>query len=276
LIKKIIAAAKMEDCNPNWTPTKLTPLGADADGENYDHSEWKYSSIVGMLLYLSTNTRPDLTFAVSQVSRYNQKPKVSHATAVKTIIRYLKRTADMGTIVKLSGKLDLVCYVDSDYSGLFGHEDPRNADSARSRCGYIISLGGMIVYWKSTLLQAICLSTLEAEYQSLSLAMRQVIAYKLLIEEIIKVFRVDGLSTEICTQVFEDNQGALYLATNQRLTNRTKYFHVKWHHFWSHVGPEPPKIQIGKIDTTRQKADFLTKALPREVFERNRNQVQNW
>jgi len=134
----------------------------------------------------------------------------------------------------------------------------------------------MIVYWKSTLLQAICLSTLEAEYQSLSLAMRQVIAYKLLIEEIVSAFNVTGLSTEIRAQVFEDNQGALYLATNQRLTNRTKYFHVKWHHFWSQVGPDAPKIQILKIDTAHQQADYLTKALSREVFERNRDQVQHW
>ena len=40
--EKIIAAAKMEDCNPNWTPTKSTPLGADTDGKDYEHSEWKY------------------------------------------------------------------------------------------------------------------------------------------------------------------------------------------------------------------------------------------
>ena len=182
----------------------------------------------------------------------------------------------MGTIVKLTGLLDLICYVDSDFAGLFGHEDPRNKNSARSLCGYVISLGGMILYWKSTLLTAITLSTLEAEYQSLSLSMRQVIAYKLLIEELVEAFGMGELRSKIVAKVFEDNQGALYLATNQRLTNRTKYFHVKWHHFWSQVGEEPPKIQVGRVDTDNQKADYLTKALPREVFERNRKQVQHW
>jgi hypothetical protein len=66
------------------------------------------------------------------------------------------------------------------------------------------------------------------------------------------------------------------LATTQRPTNRTKYFHVKWHHFWSYVGTEPEDINILKVDTTRQGADYLTESLPREVFENNRPLIQGW
>ena len=67
-----------------------------------------YSSIVGMLLYLSTNARPDITFAVSQVARFNHSPKKSHASAIKTIVCYLHRTADKGTIVTPTGDLSLL------------------------------------------------------------------------------------------------------------------------------------------------------------------------
>jgi hypothetical protein len=81
----------------------------------------------------------------------------------------------------------------------------------------------------------------------------------------------------------EDNQGALYLATNQRLTNRTKYFHAKWHHFWAWVTSDPAeasgpdgKILIEQFDTTLQGADYLTKSLPREVFQNNRRIIQGW
>jgi hypothetical protein len=67
LIKKVIAAAGLEHCNPNHTPAAASALGIDPDGEPYQES-WNYSSIVGMLLYLATNTCPDISFAVSQVA----------------------------------------------------------------------------------------------------------------------------------------------------------------------------------------------------------------
>jgi hypothetical protein len=85
LIQKIIKASKMEDCNPNWTPASTQALGIDPDGEPIDE-EWNYRSIVGMMLYLSTNTCPDIAFAVSQVARFSHNPKKSHATGVKMIV----------------------------------------------------------------------------------------------------------------------------------------------------------------------------------------------
>ena len=83
-----------------------------------------------MLLYLSTNTRPDITYAVSQVARFNHNPKKSHASAIKTIIRYLKRTEDKDTIVTPTGILALDCYVDADSAGLHGRDPDYSASSA--------------------------------------------------------------------------------------------------------------------------------------------------
>ena len=68
LIEKIIETTKMTDCKPNWTPTTQVALGSDPEGELYNQKDWNYASMVGMLLYVSNNTRPDITFAVSQVA----------------------------------------------------------------------------------------------------------------------------------------------------------------------------------------------------------------
>ena len=68
LIEKIIATAKMQGCKPNKTPTLLTALGSDAEGEPWDQNHWDHANIVGMLLCVSNNTRSDITFAVSQVA----------------------------------------------------------------------------------------------------------------------------------------------------------------------------------------------------------------
>jgi len=78
LIEKVLTAAKMTNCKESQSPANVTALPTDPDGEPMNE-EWNYRSIIGMLIYLSTNTRPDITFAVSQVARYGNNPKASHA-----------------------------------------------------------------------------------------------------------------------------------------------------------------------------------------------------
>ena len=74
--------------------------------------------------------------------------------------------------------------------------------------------------------------------------------------------------------IYEDNNGAYTVAKNCRVTSRTKYFNVKWHHFWQYVHDKTFDIQ--KIDTKEQLADYLTKGLTRELHEKNRKSVQGW
>ena len=136
---------------------------------------WNYRSIVGMLLYLSTNSRPDIAFSVSQVARFSHNPKQSHASAVKTIIRYLSGTKTKGIIYKRPEHLTLDCYVDADFAGLYGREPPENPVSVKSRTGYTVSVGGCFLLCKSQLQSTIALSTSEAEYGALSQAMRIVV-----------------------------------------------------------------------------------------------------
>ena len=145
LIKKILKAADMVLCNPQWTPAAKDTLGIDPDGKPMSET-WNYRSIVGMLLYLSTNTRPDISFSVSQVAHFSHSPKQSHAIAVKRILRYLKRTETQGTNVNFKDEeLKLDCFVNADFAGLFG-SDPRNEPSSvKSRTGYIIKLAGSLV-----------------------------------------------------------------------------------------------------------------------------------
>ncbi|KAI2512657.1 hypothetical protein MHU86_1653 [Fragilaria crotonensis] len=274
LIQKIKEATGMSNSNYNWTPAAQAALGIDPDGPPMTET-WSYRSIVGMLLYLSTNTRPDIAFAVSQVARFCHSPKRSHASAVKTLVRYLHRTSDMGMIVKPTGTLNLDCYVDADFAGLHGRDPDRSPTSAKSRTGYIITLGGCPILWKSHLQSEISLSTLEAEYSALSSAMRTLLPLRSMLQEVASGIKLPRTFTStIKCQVFEDNNGALLLAVNQRITNRTKYFQVKWHFFWQHV--RDGTVAIVKVDTQEQWADFLTKGLNRESFERVRKLVQGW
>jgi hypothetical protein len=275
LIKKIIAETGLESCKPNLTPASQLPLGMDDDGDLMSES-WTYSSVIGMLLYLSTNTRPDISFAVSQVGRFCSNPKQSHATAVKTIVRYLAGTADKGMILAPRGDLKIELFCDADFAGLYKREPERSADSARSRTGYIVKLSGCPLVWKSHLQSEIALSTLEAEYSALSQALRTLLPLKRILTGVADIVSLPReVQATILAEVFEDNQGCIALATNHRLTSRTKYFHVKWHWFWHHYAVHR-EFQVTYIPSALQDADYLTKQLPKDVFRANRQRNQGW
>ena len=277
LIDKIIAATEMENCNPKHTPALKAALGLDSEGEQMSES-WSYPSIIGMLLYLTTNTRPDISFAVSQVARYSHHPKQSHANAVKHIVRYLSKTCDKGIIVKASVDLSLDCFVDADFTGRYGRDPDTESTSVKSRTGYIVKLGGCPVFWKSQLQSSIALSTAEAEYVALSQSLRVLLPMQELLNEIITHVDVPPefhvVDSTIRATVFEDTNSALQLATTHRVTNRTRYYAVKWHWFWDAV--RTGKVKVAAIDTAEQDADYLTKGLVQEPFESNRRSNQGW
>jgi hypothetical protein len=234
--------------------------------------------VVGMLLYLSTNCRPDICYYVSSVARFTHNPKQSHAAAVKAICRYLKGTMCEGTIIRTSDKLSLECFCDADFAGLYNHDPPHLSSSVKSRGGYIIKLSGCPLVWKSQLMSSICLSTAEAEYYSLSIALRALMPVKRLIEEMVKMLELP-FATEmdtIHTTVREDIQAALSLAVNQRITSRTRHYLARWHFFWEIVNDPKQNIEIVYCPTAEQEADYLTKGLDYETFVKFRKLVQGW
>ena len=186
-----------------------------------------------MLLYLSTNTRQDIAFAVSQVCWSGQDPKKSHASAIKTILHYLKRTRDKRIIIKPQEMVfNLNLYVDADFCGLFGREDPYDQNSVRSRTGYIAMLCGWPIIWKSQLQRHLSQSTLEAEYFALLAALPVFLPLKKLIKEMVNNTNCTQLQNiQVHATVFEDIQSTYFLTTNQLITSCTKYLLAKWHFF---------------------------------------------
>jgi hypothetical protein len=75
-------------------------LGIDPKGKPMEE-DWSYLAIIEMLLYLLTNMRPDIAFAISQVVHFNHNPKKSHATAIKMITRHLLGMLDIYTYISI-------------------------------------------------------------------------------------------------------------------------------------------------------------------------------
>ena len=66
----------------------------NTEAEIAEMSRIPYASAVGSIMYAMTCTRPDVAFALSMVSRYQENPGKAHWTAVKNILKYLRRTKD--------------------------------------------------------------------------------------------------------------------------------------------------------------------------------------
>ena len=104
-----------------------------------------YDKVVGSLMYLMVCTRPDIALAMGKVSRYMSNPGKVHWEAVKWILRYLKSTKDYGLLFDglSSNAKSLLGYVDADYG--------QDLDKRKSTTGYVFTLGGGCISWRSTL-----------------------------------------------------------------------------------------------------------------------------
>jgi hypothetical protein len=251
-------------------------LVKDEDGDPPDGT-YSYASVIGMLQYLKGHSRPDLTFAVSQCARFMHGTRRSHEEALERIGQYLKGTMDAGLVLKPTSDLTIECYVDADFAGLWPYEDRQDPSCVRSRSGYVICISGCPVIWNSKLMRDIATSTMEAEYNALSLSMRDLLPFLTLTRTVLTSLGIeDTRVTTIKTVVWEDNAGALALARMEpgRMTPRSKFYAVKYHWFRSKL--KPNDIIVEKIGTNEQKADIMTKALRTIKFAEMRKKLLGW
>ncbi len=105
-IKWVIKAFGLDDgcAKGKYTPSESKPLVKDDNG-NSASGAFRYSSIVGMLLYLSRHTCPDITFAVNCCAQYIFCPKYLHELALTCTGHYLKQTSDHGMIMSPSSNV---------------------------------------------------------------------------------------------------------------------------------------------------------------------------
>jgi hypothetical protein len=213
-----------------------------------------YREIVGSLMHVMVNTRPDIAYAVSILSRNLEEPTRGHWIAAKRVLKYLKTTSEFELKYARTDKLDIEVFVDSnDGGGRDGIEKPT--------FGYVIKIAGGAVVWKSRKLDRGTLSTAESEFLGLTQAAQDVEWVRELLTEL-------GQDVDKPTQVWEDNQACIKIAKNPVNQGRTK-------HLGRRVGfvrdaLELEIIQLDYLPTDDMIADIFTKALPRQKFEKFR------
>ena len=102
-----------------------------------------------MMLYLESNTRPDISFAVHQCFWFTHNTKASHETSLKSIFWYIKDTKGNGLLLNLSNRIVVDCYIDAYFAGLWGNENPQYPICDNSRVGFVVTFANFLLLWVS-------------------------------------------------------------------------------------------------------------------------------
>lgn len=255
-IETVLKKVGLENSKPVSTPAEVncTLEKATDDSELFDCDT--YQSAVGTLLYLSTRTRPDITFAVCNVAKFCTKPTRNHWSAVKRIFRYLRGTNDVGIMYTKQYSCSCVGYSDADWAG--------DKNDRKSTSGYCFSLGSGLISWRTNKQSCVALSTAEAEYVALSGAAQEAIWLKSLFSDL----HFDNQGPML---IYEDNQSAISLAKNPKNHPKTKHISIKFHFVRDLVVLN--QIEVKYCPTSDMLADIFTKGLPAERFVRLRSML---
>jgi hypothetical protein len=256
-IASVLQRFGMEKCHSVSTPADTSvhlskDMSPSTPAEVEAMKDVPYCEAVGSLMFAMVVSRPDIAYAVGNVCRFMHNPGKLHWKAVQHILRYLRGHSKLGLTFRgqPGDLLKLHGYSDSDWAG--------DRDTRRSTTGFVFKLCGAAVSWKSRLQKTPALSSTEAEYMAVGSAVQEAISLRALLGEL-------GYPQQSATDIHEDNQGCIALASNVGTSQRTRHIAIR-HHFLRHYVLNDT-VALPYINTKLMVADTLTKALPRRQFE---------
>ena len=238
--------------------TSDIPASPGADlGSKWDDvsgGDWRVREAVGILQWLSTRTRLDITNTVRAVARYAHALTERLWQAIIKILSYLNGTERLGiTYVRGSG-LGLEVYADADYAD--------QTDDRRSLFGIAVTLGGTVASRASTTQNVVSLSTSEAEYIAAGDGVKEM----LFLRAVLSFIELE--TSRASTKALEDNQGAKALIENPLTSDRSNHIDVRL--LFVRDLFRTRKVTLEYVALGEQHADILTKALSRVSFQYHR------
>ena len=155
-VEKILDKFGKDDSGISRTPIDTSQHLSNNKGECI--SQIEYARVIGSLMYLMNCTRPDLTYTVSRLARYTSNPGSEHYKAIVRVLRYLRFTRDYGLHYTRYPEV-LEGFTDASWIS--------DIQDSKSTTGYVFTLGGAVVSWKSSKQTVITRSAMEAEFVAL-------------------------------------------------------------------------------------------------------------
>jgi len=246
MIERVSERFQVSDCKPTYLPADAnSKLIKSSEDDQRKAAGRPYRELVGSLMYLMVCTRPDISNSVGEVSRFCENFGIDHWNAALKILKYLKTTKDMSLVFDGSHPDQVVAYADASWAS--------DQDTGRSVTGYVVTVNGSSVSWKSQRQQTVAMSSTEAEYMALFAVVQEVIWMKRFLDQV----SPKHTSQEII--VYQDNKSAILLASNPTQHSRTKHINTKFHFVREQVTSGQVKLQY--LPTEDMTADILTKAV---------------
>jgi len=219
-INKVLERFKMDKCSAGIIPIqkgdKFSQMQCPKnDLERKAMESIPYASVVGSLMYAQTCTRPDISFAIGMLGRYQSNPGMDHWKAAKKVLRYLQGTKNYMLTYRKSDHLEVIGYSDSDYAGC--------VDSRKSTFGYVYLLAGGASSWKSAKQSVIVTSTMEAEF----VACFEATVHALWLRNfVLRLGIIDSIARPL--RIYCDNSAAVFFSKNDKYSKGAKHMDLKY------------------------------------------------
>ena len=220
-IDKVLHRFGMQDAKRGFVPMSHgISISSDNSPKTLDEkdrmSKIPYASAIGFIMYAIICTLPDVSYALSMTSRFQSNPGEGHWTAVKNILKYLKRTKDSFLVYGGEERLVVKGYTDSSFQ--------TDKDDSISQSGFVFCLNGGSVSWKSSKQEIVADSTMEAEYIAACEAAKEAVWIRNFITGL-------GVVPSIADPIdlYCDNNGAIAQAKEPRSHSRAKHILRRYH-----------------------------------------------
>ena len=252
-VEKMLETFEMRNAKPAETPME-TLLVPDNEGKKLEDIKL-YQSILGSLSYLMLSTRPDLSYSVNSLSRYNKSPSYTNIKQLKRILRYLKKfSSEKLNYSQRNDDFKIEMFVDSEHG--------KNKD-CKSTYGYIAYICGVPVCYKTKKLPVVTTSSTESEFLAISESAKKLMWIK-------NIFEFLGIKLAETT-LWNDNRGAVLICKKVKSCLRTRHINIR--HFHVRELIENEEFEVKHISGEENIADGFTKSLGSTKFTKFRNDL---
>ena len=227
------------------TTEDCPPLGSPAHDEMSSRRP-TYLSIVGGLLWLANMSRPDISYAAGQLSRFLTNPGVKAFNAAIRVLIYLHASKSRQLTFRPNASRPFITLVDSSWTTKF------------SCSGAFFTLYGCPFHWFCKTQRSVTLSSAEAEYFGATLATKEILFFRALLHDL-NLLELGYPSILLC-----DSKSAVDMAYDPVSFKKTKHI-LRAAEFLRDTVAKL-HVRVAHLPGTSMVADMLTKSLSRPGF----------